>query len=188
MILVIDNFDSFTYNLVQYIGEINSDIKIIKNNEYSLSQIIKMDISHIIISPGPGTPDDTGICKEIINYYVDKIPILGVCLGHQLIGGIFGGEIVKADRIIHGKTSNILLKKKSIIFKNLPDEFRATRYHSLLVEGKNFTNITVTSTTDCGEIMSIEHDIYKIYGIQFHPESIQTDYGKEIIKNFLNIV
>ena len=188
MILIVDNFDSFTYNIVQYAGCINSDIKIIKNNEHRLNDIKKMKFTHIIISPGPGRPENTGICAEIINEYMSKVPILGICLGHQLIAQHFGASIIAAKQVVHGKTSMINIIKNSKIFKGVPLRFEATRYHSLLVSRNGFKDIQITSCTSNGEIMSIEYSENKIYGLQFHPESIKTKYGFKIINNFLNIV
>ena len=188
MILVIDNFDSFTYNLVQFAGAINPNIKIIKNNECSLDDLKRIDISHIIISPGPGHPDQTGICSSIIKEYMMKIPILGVCLGHQLIAQIFGAEIINAQNVVHGKTSLIKVVHESAIFKDVPRQFEATRYHSLVVKKNKFKDILITSCTDNEEIMSIQHKNYNIYGLQFHPESVKTEYGMKMIENFLKLV
>ena len=189
MILIIDNYDSFTYNLVQYVGSINKNVKTIKNNELTVKQIQSLNISHIIISPGPGRPENTGICLDVIKNISSKIPTLGICLGHQAIGFQFNAIISKSKFIMHGKTSIVKHNKKSKIFNNIPEIFNATRYHSLSIE-KNFKNkhIQITSFSDDGEIMSIEHNKYPIFGIQFHPESILTEYGIKIIDNFLNII
>jgi len=188
MILIIDNYDSFTYNLVQYIGSMNNDIKIIKNDELQLNQIKMMEISHIIISPGPGNPKNTGICLEIISQLSRYIPTLGVCLGHQAIAYSYNAKIMNCKNIVHGKTSMITHNNKSILFNNIPNKFSATRYHSLCVDRKFRDNsISITSWSDDGEIMSLEHNQYPIYGIQFHPESILTTYGMQIVKNFINI-
>ena len=189
MILIIDNYDSFTYNLVQYIGSINQDIKIVKNDELNIDEILDMDISHIVISPGPGNPINTGICKDILNKISIKIPTLGICLGCQLIGYIYKGKIVNSKKIMHGKVSIIKHNNKSPIFKDIPLEFKATRYHSLCIEEK-FKNkdVNITARTHTNEIMAIEHIKYPIYGVQFHPESILTEYGINIIENFLNII
>ena len=189
MILIIDNYDSFTYNLVQYVGTITNDIKIIKNNEMPIEKIKKIDISHIIISPGPGGPKETGICLEIIKEISPSIPTLGICLGHQAIAYSYDGNIVKSKQIMHGKTSTIKHNNESKLFHNIPKKFSATRYHSLCVD-RTFINenINITSWSDDGEIMSLEHKKYPIYGIQFHPEAILTEYGIEIIKNFTQII
>ena len=189
MILIIDNYDSFTYNLVQYIGAINQNIKIIKNDEITIEEIQGMDISHIVISPGPGNPQNTGICKNLLNTISYKIPTLGICLGHQLIGFIYNGNIVNSKKIMHGKVSTIKHNNNSPLFKNVPISFQATRYHSLCIEKTfNNKNIKITARTNKNEIMAIEHIKYPIYGLQFHPESILTKYGNKIIENFINIV
>lgn len=189
MILVIDNYDSFTYNLVQYVGRITNNIKVIKNNELTLSQIKKEDASHIIISPGPGGPDNTGICIDVIQNISPEIPTLGICLGHQAIAYNYKANITNSKNIMHGKTSIIKHNNKSKLFRSIPGKFSATRYHSLCVD-KNFNNknINITSWSDDGEIMSLEHNKYPIYGIQFHPEAILTEYGIEIMNNFINII
>jgi len=188
MILIIDNFDSFTYNIVQFVGMINSNIKVVKNNELTINEIKNLEISHIIISPGPGSPHNTGVCSKIIMHYKDKIPILGICLGHQLIAQIFGGEIIKSRYIIHGKTSLINIDNNSKIFKGLPSQIKATRYHSLILKNNVYNEFMITSKTLDNEIMSIDHKIFKIFGVQFHPESIKTDYGINIFTNFLKVV
>ena len=189
MILIIDNYDSFTFNLVQYVGDINENIKVIKNDELTINEILKMDISHIIISPGPGNPSNTGICKNIIKKLSHKIPILGICLGHQLIGHLYNGEIINSKKIMHGKVSIIKHNNKSILFRNIPLRFEATRYHSLCIKDNyKHKDINITAWSDSNEIMSIEHKKYPLYGVQFHPESILTEYGKDIINNFLNII
>ena len=189
MILIIDNYDSFTYNLVQYVGTITNDIKIIKNNEMPIEKIKKIDISHIIISPGPGGPKETGICLEVIKEISPSIPTLGICLGHQAIAYSYDGNIINSKHIMHGKTSTIKHNNGSKLFHNIPKKFSATRYHSLCVD-RTFSheNINITSWSDDGEIMSLEHKKYPIYGIQFHPEAILTEYGIEIIKNFTKII
>ena len=189
MILIVDNFDSFTFNLVQYIGSINDNLKIIKNNELSIEEILDLNISHIVISPGPGRPENSGVCLEIMKYMSKKTPILGICLGHQIIGYHYGAKIVNSKRIMHGKTSIINHNRKSKIFNCIPPKFNAIRYHSLVIN-KNFenTNLNITALSDDKEIMGIEHKKYPIYGIQFHPESVLTDYGKIIIENFLKII
>ena len=189
MILIIDNYDSFTFNLVQYIGSINKKIMVIKNDELSIDDILAMDITHLVISPGPGNPVNTGICQELIKKISKKIPIIGICLGHQLIGHMYNAMIVNSKKIMHGKVSVIKHNNKSKLFKNIPSKFHATRYHSLCIE-KNYKHkdINITAWSDSGEIMAIEHRKFPLYGVQFHPESILTDCGKEIIQNFLNII
>ena len=189
MILIIDNYDSFTYNLMQYIGSINDRIKVIKNDELIFDEIKELAISHIVISPGPGNPKNTGISLQIIKKLSPMIPTLGICLGHQAIAYHYKANIVNAHNILHGKTSIITHNGKSILYQDIPEEFSATRYHSLCVEKKfKNRNINITSWSDDGEIMSLEHTKYPIYGIQFHPESILTEHGMQIIKNFINIV
>ena len=189
MILIIDNYDSFTYNLVQYVGTINENLKVIKNDALTLDAIKAMNISHIIISPGPGKPKNTGICLNIIKDISPLIPTLGICLGHQAIAYQYNAKIVNSKNIVHGETSVITHNNQSILFKDIPIRFNATRYHSLCIDRK-FTNnhLNITSWSDDNEIMSIEHKKYPIYGIQFHPESILTEYGIQIINNFINIV
>ena len=188
MILIIDNYDSFTYNIVQYVGSINSNIRVIKNDECSIDEIICLPLSHIIISPGPGNPDDTGATKEIVNNFFGKIPILGICLGHQLLALIYGANIICSKNIVHGKMSNIVISEKSEIFKSLPSSFDVVRYHSLIVENDSFTDIVITAKTNENEIMALEDQDNKIYGLQFHPESVNTQYGINMIENFLKLV
>tara|TARA_Y100000590_G_C15510054_1_gene935064 strand:- start:320 stop:889 length:570 start_codon:yes stop_codon:yes gene_type:complete len=189
MILIIDNYDSFTYNLFQYTSEFCSNIEIKKNNTVNMDYIKKSNLSHIIISPGPGNPQNSGICTEVIKFFYKKIPILGVCLGHQIIGEAFGATIKQHHSIMHGKVDTVIQNYQSVLFKNVPQSFKATRYHSLIVDGDTLSSsFRVTSSLKDGTIMSIEHKHYTLYGVQFHPESIETTYGKEIIKNFINIV
>jgi anthranilate synthase component 2 len=187
MILMIDNYDSFTYNIVQYCLELGANLKVIRNDEMSVEEIKKLNPEKIIISPGPSTPKEAGVSVEVIKK-IQK-PILGVCLGHQSIAYAFGGEIIRAKNLMHGKTSNIEITLKDDIFKELPQSFRVTRYHSLVVNPKNLPkNIIPTSfSLDDEEIMSIRVKDKPIYGVQFHPESIMSQYGKEIIKNFLEL-
>ncbi|MCK4532360.1 aminodeoxychorismate/anthranilate synthase component II [bacterium] len=187
MILVIDNYDSFVYNLVQYIGEMEKEIIVYRNDKISLEIIEKLKPARIIISPGPGRPEEAGISCELIKKFSDKIPILGVCLGHQCIGYVYGAKIAGAARIMHGKTSSVFHHKKDV-FKDIENPFTAARYHSLIVEKKLLPDcLKVTAWTKESEIMGIRHKKYKVYGVQFHPESILTDVGKKILKNFLNI-
>ena len=187
MILVIDNFDSFTYNLVQYIGEISKDIVTKRNNEFSLDNIRKLNPSHIVISPGPGKPENSGNIIEVIQHFYNDIPILGVCLGHQAIGHAFGGEIVQAKKIMHGKVSNIN-HFGSKLFNGVNDNFNATRYHSLIVDKASLPAcLEIIAETDNNTIMGLKHKTSNLYGVQFHRESIATKDGKAIIKNFLEI-
>ena len=182
---MIDNYDSFTYNLVQYLGEMGQELKVFRNDAITIEQIKKLKPKRIVISPGPGSPKDAGISKEVIRVFGPKIPLLGVCLGHQCIGEVFGGKVVGAKRLMHGKTSLIYHDGKGI-FKNIDNPFVATRYHSLLVESKSLPKVlTVTAQTKEKEIMGLQHKKFPIYGVQFHPESILTQSGKELLRNFL---
>lgn len=189
MILMIDNYDSFTYNIVQYCLELGADLKVIRNDELSVEEIEKLNPEKIIISPGPATPDDAGVCLEVIEYFADKKPILGICLGHQSIAQVFGAKVIRAKNMMHGKTSNIKIEKDTKIFNELPSEFTQTRYHSLTVEKESLPAevIPTSYSTDDNEIMSLEIKDKNIYGVQFHPESIMSEYGHKIIDNFLKI-
>jgi anthranilate synthase/aminodeoxychorismate synthase-like glutamine amidotransferase len=185
MIIIIDNYDSFTYNLVQYLGELGQELKVFRNDEITIDQIAKMRPERILISPGPGVPKDAGISEDVVRTFAGQMPILGVCLGHQAIGEVYGGRIVRAQRIMHGKTSPIYHDKKTI-FKGLPNPFSATRYHSLLVEKKSLPNcLEISAWTKAGEIMGLRHKKYQVEGVQFHPESILTKDGKKLLLNFL---
>ncbi len=191
MILLIDNYDSFTYNLVHYVEELGHNVQVHRNDKISLKNISKLNPKKIIISPGPCTPNEAGICLDLVKGFYDKIPILGVCLGHQSIGQAFGAKIIKASKIMHGKTSKVS-NLGSKIFKGLPSSFEATRYHSLVIKNgtlpKNFRVISETIDNKKNVIMGIEHENYPCYGVQFHPESIASvPFGKKIIKNFLNL-
>ncbi|MFB3919281.1 MAG: aminodeoxychorismate/anthranilate synthase component II [Candidatus Velamenicoccus archaeovorus] len=187
MILMIDNYDSFTYNLVQYLGEMGQELKVFRNDKITISGIKKLKPRSIVISPGPGRPEDAGISIDVIRAFGGKVPILGVCLGHQAIGYCFGGRIVRADRLMHGKTSLIYHKGQGI-FKGLANPFEATRYHSLLVDAKGFPKeLVVTAWTKDKEIMGLMHKKDPIFGVQFHPESIMTKSGKHLLKNFLEL-
>ena len=191
MILLIDNYDSFTYNLVHYVEELGHNVQVHRNDKISLKNISKLNPKKIIISPGPCTPNEAGICLDLVKRFYDKIPILGVCLGHQSIGQAFGAKIVKASKIMHGKTSKVS-NLGSKIFKGLPSSFEATRYHSLVIKNgtlpKNFRVISETIDNKKNVIMGIEHENYPCYGVQFHPESIASvPFGKKIMKNFLNL-
>ena len=186
MILIIDNYDSFTYNLVQYIGVINSELTVVRNDKITIQDIEKMQPERIVISPGPGIPQQAGISISLIRRFYKSIPIFGICLGHQSITEAFGGKIICADEIVHGKTSSIN-HLESKIFNNIPETFIATRYHSLIAERSSFpSDLRITAETDNGIIMGIEHKKYPVFGVQFHPESIMTDYGKNMVSNFLN--
>lgn len=189
MILILDNYDSFTYNLVQYVGSINTNIKVIKNNELTVEKIKAMNISHIIISPGPGNQFNTGVAMKLIKSLSYKVPTLGICLGHQTIAHCFNAKIIRSKNIMHGKTSIITHNQNSVLYKRIPVKFQATRYHSLSVDRKySNKDLKITSKSDDGEIMSIEHNKLPIYGIQYHPEAVLTEHGLQIMKNFLNIV
>ena len=185
MILMIDNYDSFTYNLVQYIGQLGADVRVFRNDQISLQEIGELTPEAIFLSPGPCSPKEAGITVEVIRTYHKRFPMLGVCLGHQAIGYAFGGNIVRAERLMHGKTSPIRSDGKTI-YRGLPNPFVAGRYHSLIVEKSTIPDcLMVTAETEEGEIMGIRHREYPVEGIQFHPESILTPNGKRIIKNFL---
>lgn len=187
MILVIDNYDSFTYNLVQYLGELGADLKIYRNDKITVDQIKKLKPEKIVISPGPGRPEDAGISVSVIKELSGKIPILGVCLGHQAIGYAYGGKIIRAKELMHGKTSQIYHNKKGV-FKSLVNPFDATRYHSLVIESKSIPKcLEITAWTRDGEIMGVKHKDFPLWGVQFHPESILTKAGKDLLKNFLSL-
>ena len=188
MIVLIDNYDSFTYNLVQYIGAVEPDIRVIRNDACTPEEIEAMKPDAIVISPGPGKPSDAGICIEAIQYFKDKIPILGVCLGHQAICEAFGGTVSYAKELMHGKSSVAQILEESPLFKNLGTEIQVARYHSLAAIRDTLPEeLKVTAVTDDGEIMAVEHRDYPVYGLQFHPESVLTPKGMTLIENFLNI-
>ncbi len=184
MILVIDNYDSFTYNLVQLIGILNADIQVVRNDALSATDIEALNPSHIVISPGPGTPDDGGVCLNVLGHVSPHIPTLGVCLGHQCIGQAFGGRVTRAPRLMHGKTSDVYHRNQRL-FTGVPSPFVATRYHSLIVEEPLPDCLSITAFTDEGDVMALRHKEYPIVGVQFHPESILTTYGVRILQNFL---
>jgi len=185
MILLIDNYDSFVYNLAQFLGELGAEITVKRNDKTSIKEIEELKPTSIIISPGPGTPKDSGISPEVILHFKGKIPIMGVCLGHQTIGEVFGGKVLRANNILHGKTSKIYHNGKTI-FKNIENPFTATRYHSLIVERKSLPEcFTLSAWTEDNTVMGIRHKKYNIEGVQFHPESVLTQTGMEILKNFI---
>lgn len=187
MLVLIDNYDSFTYNLVQYFGELGADIKVVRNDKASLSDLEALHPTHLVISPGPGEPlRDGGISPAAVRDFTGRIPVLGVCLGHQCLGAVYGGRVERAERLMHGKTSRINHNGRDI-FKNIPSPFEGMRYHSLVVQGPIPDELGVTATTPEGEIMALEHREHPTFGVQFHPESILTEHGKDILKNFLEL-
>lgn len=187
MTLIIDNYDSFTYNLVQYIGSINPKLRVFRNDKISIQDIKKMNPDRIVISPGPGKPENAGLSIDIVREFGSAIPILGICLGHQAITVAYGGEVNRANEIVHGKTS-IITHSNSKIFDGIPNKFEATRYHSLIAIKDSFpSELKIIAETDDGIIMALEHEKNSIYGLQFHPESIVTEHGIEMIKNFIRI-
>lgn len=187
MLLMIDNYDSFTYNLVQYLGELGEEIRVFRNDKITLREIEEMNPGRIVISPGPCTPKEAGISIETIRHFAGKIPLLGVCLGHQSIGAAFGGEIIRAPRLMHGKTSTIHHDGRTL-FQGLPNPFEATRYHSLLIKKDTLPRcLEITAWTDMGEIMGVRHKEFILEGVQFHPESILTTVGKDLLRNFLSL-
>ena len=185
-ILLIDNYDSFTFNLFHYLSSLKTKVDVIRNNEITSKEVLKNQYQKIVISPGPGNPNQAGNCLRIVKDLKEKLPIFGVCLGHQTIGQAFGSKIVQAKKLMHGKTSKIISKKTGI-FKNIPNKFEATRYHSLIIDKKNISkDLMITAETEDGTIMGIQHKKYNIHGVQFHPESIKTNVGMKILKNFIN--
>ena len=186
MIAIIDNYDSFTYNLVQYIGELGAEVCVFRNDAISPEELEALEPSHIVISPGPGDPSDAGVSKEIIRSLGPHRPILGVCLGHQCIGEVFGGRVERARRLMHGKTSAVY-HYGDILFTGVPSPFDATRYHSLIVTEPLPEELEITAFTTSNEVMGVRHRDYPVYGVQFHPESVLTQYGKQILNNFLEI-
>lgn len=188
MILLIDNYDSFSYNLYQLMGGINPEIKVIRNDEMTVAEIKALSPTHIVLSPGPGKPKDAGICIQVVKELGSRIPILGVCLGHQAIFEAFGGTVSYAKELMHGKQSKALLNIKSTLFNDVPGIIHVARYHSLSAKKETLPDtLTITANTIDGEIMAISHMEYPIFGVQFHPESILTDHGEKIIKNFLEV-
>ena len=189
MVLMIDNYDSFTYNIVQYCLELGADLKVIRNDELSIDEIRALNPEKIILSPGPATPNEAGVCLDVVNELQGEFPILGICLGHQTIAQSFGGDVVRAKNMMHGKTSQMNVTQKTAIFKDMPEHFISTRYHSLVVDKATLPD-TITATAfsdDDSEIMALEIKDKDIYGVQFHPESIMSEHGHTILKNFLDL-
>lgn len=185
MLLMIDNYDSFTYNLVQYFGELGEEVKVVRNDEITLEQVSQLMPACVVISPGPCTPDEAGISLQLIQHYGGSLPLLGVCLGHQSIGQAFGGRIIRAKQVMHGKVSPIF-HENSGVFRGLPNPFMATRYHSLIIERESLPDcLEITAWTETGEIMGIRHRTLAIEGVQFHPESVLSEHGHQLLKNFL---
>ena len=186
-IILIDNYDSFTFNLYHYLSSLKVKVDVIRNDQITSNQILKRKYNKIVISPGPGNPNQSGNCLKIVKSLYKKIPILGVCLGHQIIGQVFGSKIVQARTLMHGKTSKILSKKIGIL-RNLPGSFEATRYHSLIIDKKSLSkHLEITAESEDGLIMAVQHKNYDVHGVQFHPESIKTKLGIKILKNFIKI-
>ncbi len=185
-ILLIDNYDSFTFNLYHYLSSLNTNVEVFRNDKVNEKEIIKKKYNKIVISPGPGNPNQSGNCLSIVKRFYKKIPILGVCLGHQIIGQVFGSKIIQANKLMHGKTSKIKSLKIGIL-KNLPKNFEATRYHSLVIDKKTLSkDLEITALTKDGVIMGVMHKKYNVHGVQFHPESIKTTVGIKILRNFIN--
>jgi anthranilate synthase component 2 len=186
-IILIDNYDSFTFNLYHYLSSLKVNVDVIRNDQITSNQILKRKYNKIVISPGPGNPNQSGNCLKIVKSLYKKIPILGVCLGHQIIGQVFGSKIIQAKKLMHGKTSKIIPKKVGIL-KNLPKSFEATRYHSLIIDKKSLSkHLEITAESEDGLIMAVQHKNYDVHGVQFHPESIKTKLGIKILKNFIKI-
>ena len=186
-IILIDNYDSFTFNLYHYLSSLKVKVDVIRNDQITSNEILKRKYNKIVISPGPGNPDQSGNCLKIVKSLYKKIPILGVCLGHQIIGQVFGSKIVQAKKLMHGKTSKIISKKLGIL-KNLPKSFEATRYHSLIIDKKTLSkHLEITAESKDGLVMGVQHKKYNVHGVQFHPESIKTKIGIKILKNFVKI-
>jgi anthranilate synthase component II len=192
MLVMIDNYDSFTYNVVQYLAELKADVRVFRNDEISVAEIAALNPTHLVVSPGPCTPNEAGISMEAIRYFAGKIPVLGICLGHQSIGQVFGGDIIRAKAVMHGKTSMIYHKGIGV-FSNIPSPYQATRYHSLVIDQKTLpdclevTAWTQTADGNIDEIMGVRHKTLKVEGVQFHPESILTEHGHALLKNFLEM-
>jgi anthranilate synthase component 2 len=188
MILIIDNYDSFTYNLYQYVGEVYANVKVMRNDEFTIEKLKNLPLKGIIISPGPGRPENAGLCVEVIRAFEDSIPIMGICLGHQAIGYAYGGQVISAPEIMHGKTS-VIKHNGQGLFKDLKMDLKIMRYHSLILERDTMPGeLSITAETDDGLIMGIKLKKFNVYGLQFHPESIFTEGGKTIIKNFVEVI
>jgi len=186
-IILIDNYDSFTFNLYHYLSSLKVNVDVIRNDQITSNQILKRRYNKIVISPGPGNPNQSGNCLKIVKSLYKKIPILGVCLGHQIIGQVFGSKIIQAKKLMHGKTSKIISKKLGIL-KNLPKSFEATRYHSLIIDKKTLSkHLEITAESKDGLVMGVQHKKYNVHGVQFHPESIKTKLGIKILKNFIRL-
>ena len=187
MILVIDNYDSFTYNLVQYLGELGAELRVFRNDEITVEQAVALNPEKVLVSPGPCTPKEAGISCDIVREFGPRLPLFGVCLGHQSIGDVYGGKVIRADRLMHGKTSPMIHEGESL-FKGLPSPFDATRYHSLIIERESLPDcLKITAWTAEGEIMGVQHKEHPVHGVQFHPESILTIEGKKLLQNFLDL-
>ncbi|HSR88411.1 MAG TPA: aminodeoxychorismate/anthranilate synthase component II [Pontiella sp.] len=187
MILVIDNYDSFTFNLVQYLGELGAEMRVYRNDRITVEEAVALNPEKVLVSPGPCTPKEAGISCDIIREFGPRLPVFGVCLGHQSIGEVYGGNVIRADRLMHGKTSPILHEGKSV-FKGLPSPFDATRYHSLIIERESIPEcLEITAWTAEGEVMGVQHKEHPVHGVQFHPESILTVEGKRLLQNFLDL-
>jgi anthranilate synthase/aminodeoxychorismate synthase-like glutamine amidotransferase len=187
MLIIIDNYDSFTYNLYQYLGELGANMRVFRNDKITVEEIAEMNPEKLLVSPGPCTPNEAGISCEAIKYFAGKIPVFGVCLGHQSIGQVFGGKVIRARRLMHGKTSPVHHDNKGV-FAGLPNPFDATRYHSLIIEKETLPDcFEITAHADEDEIMGIRHKELPVFGVQFHPESILTTHGKKLLKNFLDM-
>jgi para-aminobenzoate synthetase component 2 len=185
MIVMIDNYDSFTYNLVQYLGELGEELLVYRNDKITIKELEELAPDFIMISPGPCTPDDAGISLEVIHHFAGKIPLFGVCLGHQAMAQVFGGKVIRAERLMHGKTSPVFHDGKTI-FNDIPSPYQATRYHSLIVEKESLPEcLEISAWTEEGEIMGLRHQELAVEGVQFHPESIITDHGKQLLRNFI---
>lgn len=188
MILLIDNYDSFSYNLYQLVGSLNPHIRVVRNDRISLKEIEALDVSHIILSPGPGRPEDAGICMETVKCFAGKIPILGVCLGHQAICSAYGAEVSYAKKLMHGKQSEVMVDRECRLFRGMPEKIKAGRYHSLAAREETMPEeLVITARTEDGEVMAVSHRKYEVHGVQFHPESILTPDGGRLLGNFLGV-
>jgi para-aminobenzoate synthetase component 2 len=186
MIVMIDNYDSFTYNLVQYLGELGEELRVVRNDKITVQELEELQPEFIMISPGPCTPDEAGVSLEVIRHFAGKIPLFGVCLGHQAMAQVFGGKVIRAERLMHGKTSPVLHDGKTV-FEGIPSPYQATRYHSLIVERESLPDcLEISAWTEEGEIMGLRHKELAVEGVQFHPESIITDHGKRLLQNFIH--